>query len=121
MVIKNGVTTFKNAYGLSNLATNEKIDCNANFGMASVSKQFTAMAVAILEEQRKIARSDYISKYFADVPEYMKKIEVRHLIHHLSGLPDYADALWSSDKTKPFISNKNVYHYYKIRNETRPG
>ena len=113
MVIKDGVTEFKEGYGYSNLETNEKIDCNTNFRMASVSKQFTAMAVAILEEQGKIARNDYVGKYLADVPEYMKNIEVRHLIHHTSGLPDYAEALWSSDKSRPMVSNQDVYSYYK--------
>ena len=101
MVIQDGVTRFKKGYGHSNLATKEKIDCDTNFRMASVSKQFTAMAVAILEERGKIARNDYISQYLPDVPQYMQEIEVWHLIHHLSGLPDYADALWCTDKSKP--------------------
>jgi len=113
MVIQDGVTKIKKGYGLSNLETKEKIDCDTNFRMASVSKQFTAMAVAILEEQGKIKKDDYISQYLADVPEYMKKIQVRHLVHHLSGLPDYGDALWSSDKSKPLISNHDIYDYYK--------
>lgn len=117
MVIQDGVTKFKKGYGNSNLATKDKIDCDTNFRMASVSKQFTAMAVAILEEQGKIARNDYISKYLSDVPKYMRKIEVWHLVHHLSGLPDYADTLWSSDKSKPLVSNHDVYDYYKNQNK----
>jgi len=113
MVIQDGVTLFKKGYGLSNLETKERVDCCTNFRMASVSKQFTAMAVAILEEQGKISREDRISNYLEDTPVYMQEIEVRHLIHHLSGLPDYADALWSSDKSKPLISNHDVYEFYK--------
>ena len=117
MVIHDGVTKFKKGYGLRNLKTKEKIDCDTNFRMASVSKQFTAMAVAILEERGKIARNDYISQYLPDVPDYMKKIEIWHLVHHLSGLPDYADALWSSDKSKPLLNNHDVYDYYKKQNK----
>lgn len=113
MVIQDGVTIFKKGYGHSNLATKAKIDCDTNFRMASVSKQFTAMAVAILEERGKIARNDYISQYLPGVPKYMQEIEVWHLIHHLSGLPDYADALWCTDKSKPLVSNYDVYDYYK--------
>jgi len=113
MVIQDGVTKFKKGYGLSNLETKEKVDCDTNFRMASVSKQFTAMAVAILEERGELSSCDYISHYLAETPEYMKGIEVRHLVHHLSGLPDYGDALWSSDKSKPLISNHDVYDYYK--------
>jgi CubicO group peptidase (beta-lactamase class C family) len=113
MVIQDGVTKFKQGYGHSNLATKEKINCDTNFRMASVSKQFAAMAVAILEERGKISRNDYISQYLSDVPKYMHKIEVWHLVHHLSGLPDYADELWSSDKSKPLVSNHDVYDYYR--------
>jgi len=113
MVIQDGITRFKKGYGLGNLETKEKIDCDTNFRMASVSKQFTAMCVAILEERGKIAPDDLISQYLPDVPEYMGKIQVRHLVHHLAGLPDYADALWSSDKEKPLISNQDVYEHYK--------
>jgi len=113
LVIQDGITKFKKGYGLSNLETNEKIDCDTNFRMASVSKQFTAMAVAILEERGKLFKDDHISQYLAQSPEYMNGIEVRHLVHHLSGLPDYADALWSSDRSKPLISNQDVYDYYK--------
>lgn len=117
LVIQDGVTKFKKGYGYRNLAKKEKIDCDTNFRMASVSKQFTAMAIAILEEQGKIARTEYIKQYLPDVPRYMQDIQVWHLIHHLSGLPDYANALWSTDKSKPLISNHDVYDYYKKQNK----
>ncbi len=113
MAIRDGETIFKKGYGLCNLETKAKIDCDTNFRMASVSKQFTAMAVAIIEDQGKISRNDHISQYLSDVPEYMQKIQVWHLTHHLSGLPDYGDALWSSDKSKPLLSKEDVYNYYK--------
>ncbi|ASJ70324.1 serine hydrolase domain-containing protein [Granulosicoccus antarcticus] len=113
LVIQDGTTVFKRGYGLSNLETKERIDCDTNFRMASVSKQFTAMAVAILEEQGKISGDHYIGNYLVDLPEYMSKIKVCHLVHHLSGLPDYGDAFFSSNKNKPLISNDDVYAYYK--------
>lgn len=123
MMIENGVTRFKKGYGFSNLETKENIDCTTNFRMASVSKQFTAMAVAILEERGTLSRDDYIKQYLVNTPEYMNQIKVSHLVHHLSGLPDYAHALWSSDKTKHLISNQDVYEYYKQQNKLdfKPG
>lgn len=113
MVIQDGVTKFKKGYGHSNLVSKEKVDCQTNFRMASVSKQFTAMCVAILEERGKISADHYISQYLPAVPDYMSNIKVSHLVHHLSGLPDYADALESSDKSKPLISNLDVLDYYR--------
>ena len=123
MVIQDGKTLFKKGYGLRNLETKEIIDCDTNFRMASVSKQFTAMAVAILEERGKILRDDLISDYLAETPEYMKGIRVKHLVHHLSGLPDYAEALWSSNKSKPLINNHDVFNYYKnqLKLDFKPG
>jgi len=84
MVIQDGVTKFKKGYGYSNLASKEKIDCHTNFRMASVSKQFTAMCVAILEERGKISGDQYISQYLPTLPDYMSNIKVSHLVHHLS-------------------------------------
>ena len=117
MAIQDDATRFKKGYGLSNLVTKEPVDCDTNFRMASVSKQFTAMAVAILEEQGLLSRDDYIGVYLDDLPEYMQPIRVRHLVHHLSGLPDYADALWSTDKSKPLITHHDVYKYYQQQNQ----
>lgn len=116
MVVEDGVTRFKNGYGLRNLETKEKIDCDTNFRMASVSKQFTAMCIAILEERKQLSSDDYICRYFSDLPKYMNEIKISHLVHHLSGLPDYSNELWSSDKSKPLISNHDVYAFYKGRN-----
>jgi len=113
MVIQDGVTKIKKGYGLSNLESKEEINCATNFRMASVSKQFTAMGLAILEEQGKIDRDDFVSQYLEQVPEYMSKIKVLHLVHHLSGLPEYDDKLWSSDKSKPLLTNQDVFDYYK--------
>ena len=113
LVVQDGVTKFKKGYGLANLETKEKIDGNTNFRMASVSKQFTGMAVAILEEQGRISREDCISQYLLGLPEYMNEIKVKHLIHHMSGLPNYEDALWSSNQDKPLVSNHDVLDFYR--------
>jgi len=125
LAIENGVTLFKKGYGLRNLETKAKIDCDTNFRMASVSKQFTAMCVAILEERSKLSIDDGIDQYLADVPDYMKGITIRHLVHHLSGLPDYSHKLCSVDKSKPLITNHDIYDYYKNRKrqklDSEPG
>jgi CubicO group peptidase (beta-lactamase class C family) len=117
MVIEDGATKFKNGYGLRNLKTKEKINCHTNFRMASVSKQFTAKCIAILEEKKQLSCNDYISQYFPDLPEYMSSIKIKHLIHHLSGLPDYSSNFFSTNKNKPLISNHDVYAFYKSCNK----
>lgn len=123
MVIKERECLFKKGYGLRNLETKEPIQADTNFELASVSKQFTAMCIAILEEQGKVSSDDYLRQYFLDLPEYMLDIKVSHLVHHMSGLPQYDDELWSSEKGAPYLSNQDVYDYYKKQQKlkSKPG
>ncbi len=123
MVIQKGEVLFKKGYGLSNLETQKKIDPDTNFRMASVSKQFTGMAIAILEEQGKINCNEPIVQYFPDFPEYGHQITIKHLIHHLSGLPDYFMALCSTDKSAKRLNNQDVFDFLKKKNklEFTPG
>ncbi len=89
MAVKNGELEFKKGYGYSNIEKKEKIDNSTSFRLASVSKSFTALAIAILEEQNKLDPEDKIVKYFYDFPDYGKQITIQHLIHNISGLPAY--------------------------------
>lgn len=123
MAIKNEHIIFKSGYGLRNLETKERITPDTNFRMASVSKQFTAMAIAILQEQEEISYEDRLTKYFPDFPNYGKDITVKHLIHHMSGLPDYQMDLCSSDIDAVPITNLDVYSYLKKKTKLifKPG
>ena len=113
MAVKNGEVVFKKGYGLSNLETEEKITSSTNFRLASVSKQYTAMAIAILEEQGKISSDDFIIQYFTDFPKHMEEIKICHLIYHLSGLPEYHDEFCFTSTDKKFVTNDDIYHFYK--------
>ena len=93
-VIKNGDVLYKGGFGYGNLDYDYPNASNSVFYLASVSKQFTAMAMALLEEQGKISLDDDIRKYFPEIPDYGSKIIIRNLIHHNSGLRDYLN-LWS--------------------------
>jgi CubicO group peptidase (beta-lactamase class C family) len=86
VVLKNGKIVHKNGYGMANLEYDVPITPATIFDMASVSKQFTAMAVAMLANQGKISLDDDIRKYLPDMPDFGKSITIRHLLHHTSGL-----------------------------------
>ena len=60
-----------------------------NFRIASVSKQFTATAVMLLVDRGKLSLDDPLTKFFPGFPDYGKKITVKQLLTHTSGLPDY--------------------------------
>ena len=87
-VVREGKVIFSKGYGMANLEYDIPITAKTVFHMASVSKQFTAFAIAHLAQQGKISLDDPVQKYIPEVPEFEKTITVRHLVHHISGLRD---------------------------------
>ena len=92
-VIKDGEIIYKNGYGSANLEYGIPITASTVFHIASVSKQFTAVAVAMLAEQGKLKLDDDIRRYLPEVPDFGKTITIRHLIHHISGMRDQWELL----------------------------
>jgi len=93
LVFKDDKIIFKKGYGLSNITSNESIQPNTNFRLASVTKQFTAMSILLLVQRGKIKLEDPLSKYFSTFPAYGKEIKIKHLLTHTSGLMDYEDLM----------------------------
>jgi D-alanyl-D-alanine carboxypeptidase len=62
------------------------------FRLGSITKQFTAAAILLLQEQRKLTVSDPISKYIPGTPIAWKGVTIHHLLTHTSGIPSYTDA-----------------------------
>lgn len=92
-VIKDGKIVFKKGYGAANLEYDVPVTTKTIFQIASVSKQFTAFAVYLLEKQGKLSLEDDIRKYLLEVPDYGKTIKVKHLLGHTSGIKDQAALL----------------------------
>jgi CubicO group peptidase (beta-lactamase class C family) len=88
-ISKNGVILFSKAWGMANLENNIPMSLNNVTEAGSVSKQFTAAAVLMLEMQGKLSIDDDIRKYIPEMPDYGVEIKIRHLMHHSSGLRDW--------------------------------
>lgn len=88
-VIQDGELIYTRGYGSANLDYEVPLDSRSVFYMASVSKQFTAAAVALAARQGHFSLDDDIRTYFPELPDYGATITVRHLVHHTSGLRDY--------------------------------
>ena len=105
-VIHNGQVVFTKGYGLANLEYDIGITPSTVFDIASVSKQFTGFAISTLLQEGKIALDDDIRKYLTEVPDFGKKITIRHLIHHTSGLRAWPQTLnvagWRWDEVFSF-------------------
>jgi CubicO group peptidase (beta-lactamase class C family) len=87
-VIQHGKLIFAKGYGSANLEYNIPIKPDTIFHVASVSKQFTAMAVVLLELDGKLSIDDDIHKYLPELPDYGNKITLRNLLQHTSGIRD---------------------------------
>lgn len=90
-LVQNNELIYSKGFGLANLEDNIPITENTVFRIASVSKQFTAACIVLLEEEGKLQLDDYIKKYFPEFPDIFKDIKIIHLLNHTSGLRDY---LW---------------------------
>ena len=84
---------FQNGYGMANLEHDIPITPASIFHVASVSKQFTAMAVMLLAADGKLSLDDDIRKHLPEIPDYGHTITIRHLLTHTSGLRDQWDLL----------------------------
>jgi len=82
-------TLLKEAYGMADFDANKPLDISSTFYMASVSKQFTTMAIMLLKEEGKLTFDDTLSTYFPSFPPWAETVTLRHLLTHTSGIPDY--------------------------------
>jgi CubicO group peptidase (beta-lactamase class C family) len=89
MVIQDGTILLKRFYGLADVDLKVAIGDDTQFLLASVTKQFTAMAIMILQENNRLRYDDPLSEFFNHFPSYAEKITVRHLLNHTSGLPEF--------------------------------
>ena len=89
LVLKGDNIIFDKGYGIADIDTRIPIDGNTFFNIASVSKQFTAVAILQLAEQGKLSLEDPVSKYFPEFKApFWKDIQIKHLLSHSSGVPD---------------------------------
>ncbi|SRR6266404_2397393 len=100
LVRRDGKAVFEQGYGVRNLRTKAAIDARTNFRLASVTKQFTAMAVMLMVHEKKLKYETVLGEIFPEFPEYGRKITVRQLLNHTSGLPDYEDLMETVEKAK---------------------
>ena len=89
LVADAGKVIYQEGFGYANVDTGEKLEPKSVFRLASLSKQFTAMCIMILEEQGKLNYDDDLQKYLPELK--YEGVTIRHLLWHTSGLPSYMD------------------------------
>ncbi|GAA3943935.1 serine hydrolase domain-containing protein [Chitinophaga oryziterrae] len=89
LVAQNGQIVYKKAFGCANLELNVPLDTGMVFNLASITKQFTAVAVLQLVEKNEISLYDSLQKFIPEFPSKGHTITIEHLLTHTSGIKDY--------------------------------
>ena len=111
LIADKGKIVFQKAYGYRDIETGVQLKADDVFELASVSKQFTAMIIMMLEQEGKLKYDDPVEKYLS-IP--YKGITIRNLLNHTSGLPDYQEIMdkhW--DKSKAADNNDILLYLNK--------
>lgn len=90
-VVQDGAFLLRRGYGMANLESGQAITPETVFYMGSVSKQFTAMSIALLAKDGRLGLDDSARKWIPEVPAAGSGITLRHMIHHQSGLREKWD------------------------------
>jgi len=92
-ITQDGVSVLERAYGLADLEQGVAIRTSTVFNVGSMSKQFTAAAILLLQEEGKLSLDDDVRRYIPELPAYGTPITLRQLAHHTSGLRDLPELL----------------------------
>ncbi|MCU0864007.1 MAG: beta-lactamase family protein [Planctomycetes bacterium] len=97
-IAKRGQVLLAKGYGLAEAEHGAAATATTRFRIGSITKQFTAAAIMLLVEQQQLALDDELGKYVPEFPLQGKKVTIRQLLNHSSGIPSYTDlgAEWES-------------------------
>jgi CubicO group peptidase (beta-lactamase class C family) len=99
LVARDGKIVFDKAYGMANLELDVPNTPDTKFRLGSITKQFTAAAILLLEERGKLKIDDRVKTYLPDAPMAWDRITVHNLLTHTSGIPNFtASADYSTIK-----------------------
>ncbi len=90
---RDGALVHASGHGLADIAAGKKLSEQSVFNIASISKQFTAFSILLLDERKALSIDDPLTKYVPEVAESARGVTLRHLLHHVGGLRDYEGLL----------------------------
>ena len=91
--MRDGEMLYTQAYGHADLDQGTELTVDSVFHVASLSKQFTAFSIVLLERRGKLSLDDDVRKWIPELPDFGRRITLRHLLWHTSGLRDQWDLL----------------------------
>jgi CubicO group peptidase (beta-lactamase class C family) len=89
LVAQGDKIVFEKSYGDANLEWNIPDDSSTKYRIGSMTKQFTAASILLIEERGKLSTDDYVKKYMPDAPASWEKVTIYNLLTHTSGIPSF--------------------------------
>lgn len=106
-VMRDGKLILAKGYGLANIELGTPVKADTVFRIGSITKQFTAAALLLLAEEKKLSVDDKLSKYFPDFPRG-EEVTLRQVLNHTSGVHSYTDPKAGIDPHKDMATAEMV-------------
>lgn len=106
LIAKKGEILYTGAYGLADRESARSNTVNTRYMIASMTKQFAAMAVLILEERGILSVDQTVNRFFPELP-HADRITIHHLLTHTSGLPPVLPGCRGNSYLKPYPGKTN--------------
>ncbi|MBA2677473.1 MAG: beta-lactamase family protein, partial [Ktedonobacteraceae bacterium] len=100
-------------YGLASLEWNTPIEPTTVFRVASLTKQFTAMAILLLQTQGKLSIEDKLSMYIPDCSPAWHSIQIKHLLTHTAGLANVGELPEFRQRVAQHLSLEEMIELFK--------
>jgi D-alanyl-D-alanine carboxypeptidase len=115
LVAKDGVPIFRASFGLANREWGIPNAPGAEFGIGSITKQFTALAILELAHDGKLSLDDPLSRFVQAAPPTWREITIRYLLTHTSGIPNHTSLPEWGEQTWIFRSPEDLIHFVRDR------
>lgn len=98
IILRSGEVVYEAFFGSANIKTKRRLGPRDSFRLASLTKQFTALAIVILAQKGELKYDDDVRRILPEFSAYPRKISIRHLLHHTSGLEDFELGFSANEK-----------------------
>jgi CubicO group peptidase (beta-lactamase class C family) len=121
LVMKDGAPIVRRSWGMSDLEDRVSATPATNYRLASVTKQFTAAAILLLREDKKLSLDDRVRTWFPSLPKALDSVTIQNLLTHTSGIIDYEDLIPKGTTTQ--VHDSDVLRLLESQDSTyfRPG
>jgi len=121
MITKSGKPIYQKAFGKANIELNVDMQTANVFQLGSITKQFTAIAILMLEEEGRLSVNDPISTFITDYPNG-NHITIHQLLNHTSGVKDFTKMKALNQMAQQNLSPKELVDFFKNESvDFQPG